>query len=724
MARRNIQTGAATTNRTTTSSARPVYTTPTAISTASTNLTGALDRSGNQRPIMITTVRTPFFTAGSTPIPISAFLSNNNPGPTGTFSAVDQNSVGTNTLTHVMNFATYCGDAANYTTYSGFRKSTTSTAALTFRDGGTGSTFLNGSQVSGWAGLYGFIDVDSLPSAPQNLYASVINPTSITIDWSMPSDQGSAAGLNSSNKWRIILYNLTTFAKTVVHVGLEDGSFFDLDFGTTMYYKTISGLTTGVTYLVYVSALNNVSDAHLLADGLNYFNITAHSGSNAVISVTPTTPPVNPVGSISAALSNNNTAITVTYSLSTDTGTGPTDWVLYRDYSDILDSGTMLEGSSISSATYVDDSVTPGSSYNYSLYAINATGGNIFLTTATITVPAITLGGYTASVGSNALSPFTGAQAANSDWTTGVTFNSGQQSGAFISGSFTSLKPIYVAYVTNRFRSGGSGTVQLQMTNTANPGTRYYQRTSTSTTPITIDPDNNLSPKYNPRSSATYANAGVLTFTGVKWFAGFRMISGASVLFFRGAGASNSGITTDNTIYLEGSSVSAFAGTSIYMDFEWRTVPNAPSGVTATPNASDPTGMDIFWSNGPTDNGGYVVNGWRILYSEAGMDTWFSTGKFGSSGTNSYTVTDLTPNTEYDFVVAATSSLTDLFVGFSSIDYTDIAAHTGTNSAVATGTTKSPSPFKVYNGATWDDTTSVKVYNGATWDDAASTTII
>lgn len=723
MARRSIQTGAATTNRTTTSAALPLYTTPTAISTASTNLTGALDRSGNQRPIMVTTVRTPFFTAGSTPVSILGFLSNNSPG-SGTFSAVAQNSIGTNTLTHTMNFATYCGDAANYTTYSGFRKNTASTAALTFREGGTGTTFLNGSAISGWAALYGFIDVDSVPSAPQNLYASVINPTSVTIDWSMPSDQGSAAGLNSSNKWRIILYNLTTQSKTVVHVGLEDGAYFDPEIGAVMYYKTLTGLTTNVTYLVYVAALNNVTDAHLSADGLNYFNIGAHAGSNAILGVTPTTPPVDPTGSITAALSNNNTAITVTYSLSTPTGSGPTDWTLYRDYSDIIDSGTLLEGSSITNATYVDDSVTPGSTYNYSLYAINSTGGNIFLTTAAITVPEIVLGGYTASVGSTALSPFTGAQAANTDYTTGVTFNSGIQSGAFISGSFTTLKPIYVAYVTNRFRSGGSGTVQLQVTNTANPGTRYYQRTSASTTPITIDPDNNLNPKYNPRRSTAYDTAGLLTFTGVKWFAGFRMISGASVLFFRGAGASNSSITTDDTIYQEGSSVPAFAGTSIYMTFEWRTVPNAPSGVTAVPTTGDPTGMDIAWSNGPTDNGGYAVNGWRILYSEAGMDAWESTGKFGGGGTSSYTVTGLTPNTSYDFVVAATSSLTDLFADLNSIPYEDISAHTGTNSSIVTETTKSPSPFKVYDGTDWNDTTAVKVYDGTDWVDAASVTII
>lgn len=923
MARRNITTGAATTNRTTTSASNPLYTTGTAINTASTNLTGAIGRGGNQRPIMITTLRTMFFnSAGSTPVSVYGFLRNNSPGAPGTESSVPQNASGTVTLTHTMNFPTYCGDAANYTTYSGFKKNDSATSPLTFREGGTGNTYLNGTLVSGWAALYGILDVDSAPGPPDYLYATVAGPTSITLSWSMPSDQGSVAGINN---WRIASYSGGTY--TVRHVGSYDTMYYNPLIGQNMYVKTITGLTTGTTYTFYVAGLNNVTDAHLSADGYTYYNVLAHTGTNQTVSATPAyqnasalltstkpnsstinltvnvdapsgsgtaswtlsgpgiyqsgsvadgsnyintysvsltpttgklyytldaynssgvhdysyevwpepltaptssnlvtlnatpgadgeisfqlrfTAPTNdfgnngttyarlvgtnvtsvgnsydewstaagtdsydtyigsiypmavgltpgasytytlylynnagyysttitanagvtavdPTGSISAALSNNNTAITITYSLSTPTGTGPTTWTLYQNGTDEIATGTMNEGSTITNATYVDDSVAPGGDYYYALYAINSTGGYIYEVTTHVIVPTVTLGGYSASIGSTSGSPFTGAQAANSDYSTGVTFNTGHTSGAFITGAFTTLKPIYVTYVTNHFRSGGSGTVQLQMTNSANPGTRYYQRTSSSSTPITIDPDSNLTPTYNPRSSASYDTAMVLTYTGIKWYAGFRMISGASVLFYRGAGASSSDITTDDTIYLEGSSVSAFAGTSIYMDFKWRTVPNAPSGVTAVPNASDSTAMDISWTSGPTDNGGYAVNGWRILYSEAGMDTWESTGQFGGAGTSSYTVTGLSPNTEYDFVLAATSVLTDIYAVFRGVAYTDIAAHTGTNSSIVTATTKSPSPFKVYNGATWDDTTAVKVYDGAAWVDASNTTIM
>jgi hypothetical protein len=474
------------------------------------------------------------------------------------------------------------------------------------------------------------------------------------------------------------------------------GQAYDVD-GLTYYSISGEGLTTatgtigkklsdpfGYYVTVYTSDTLTPSSTYTYTLTLtNNYSIVTKTYDYTAIGVPPTL-------AINAVLATSTSAL-ITYSVSSVAKAGPTNWAIYRDGVDIIQSGTLPDGQTIVNATYTDTGLTPGTTYYYSLEATNRvyTTPTVELSPDVI-VPASITSGFSGTVGStsNATS-VTGIQSADTDWMTGVTFNSGYTSGAFIGGAFTTLKPIYVTYVTDHFRSGGSGTVQLQMATIANPSNsdpspayRYYQRTSGSSTPITIDPDTDLSATFNPRN-VNYD--GVLTYTGVKWYVGFRQISGASVRLYRGAGDSGATITTDNTIYQDGTAVSAWAGTALYTDLQWKSVPSAPLNVTAIPDPSDPTAILVSWTGQPIADGGYAIAGYRILYALKDTTDFISTGSFGDANTYSYSVAGLDPDTEYDFYLAAINSASTLF----NSDYSDPAAHTGTNSSKLTAKTNS-----------------------------------
>jgi hypothetical protein len=243
------------------------------------------------------------------------------------------------------------------------------------------------------------------------------------------------------------------------------------------------------------------------------------------------------------------------------------------------------------------------------------------------------------------------------------------------------------------FRSGGSGTVQLQMDDRANPtqATRYHQWTSsTNNAALTKDPDADTDKvlSFTPRNAA---GRYLLTFTGEKWYAGFRMISGASVLFYRAPGDSGTNITGDNIIYRDGVNYNATFGTpasNMYIDFKWRTVPSSPTGVAADIGANDPsTEIDVTW-NMPLSNGGVAVTGYRILYKETDGE-WISTGKITGVSTGEYTITGLTPGATYEVVIAAVNLVSDYHNnGTSTYNYDDASDHTGTNSEILSVTTQ------------------------------------
>jgi hypothetical protein len=226
-------------------------------------------------------------------------------------------------------------------------------------------------------------------------------------------------------------------------------------------------------------------------------------------------------------------------------------------------------------------------------------------------------------------------------------------SGAFISGAFTALRPIRFTSYTFYFTSTSAGSVDLQIS-TANTGAGGYQSAAlTATDPRTV----------TPNYSSFHDTA--------LWF-GFQKNDSGTVRGYRAN-------TTPNTIFGDGGDFGLngpMRGRLIY-----QTVPNAPTSFSSPSKTT--TSVSLSWVK-PTDLGGpSTLTGYRILYKTSASSTWTATGDFGDDTTNARTITGLVPDTTYNFLVAATNSVTDA----RNTAYTDPAEHTGTNSAQLNVTT-------------------------------------
>jgi hypothetical protein len=514
------------------------------------------------------------------------------------------------------------------------------------------------------------LDFDPMPTpeAPPlstNVIAFDAEPsaTSGSIDMLLRYSARSGAGENGYTFARVVRGTNPTDTEVYASYQAE---------GTTssILYFTDSNLTPGAehTYTLYIY------------NYAGYYSVAATTTAG----VTP------PTASVAASVSGYS--IQLSYAVDSPALCGDTVWTITRSDGDEITAGTVPAGSSITE-TYIDDTGVAGTSYTYTIGAYNDSTIVAIYTSTAVTAPAIPLLGYSETIGGSERSPFTGADTANTDYTSGVTFNVGHVSGAFDGTDFVTVKPIHVNSASVHFRSGGSGTVQLQMDDRANPtqATRYHQWTSsTNNAALTKDPDADTDKvlSFTPRNAA---GRYLLTFTGEKWYAGFRMISGASVLFYRAPGDSGTNITGDNIIYRDGVNYNATFGTpasNMYIDFKWRTVPSSPTGVAADIGANDPsTEIDVTW-NMPLSNGGVAVTGYRILYKETDGE-WISTGKITGVSTGEYTITGLTPGATYEVVIAAVNLVSDYHNnGTSTYNYDDASDHTGTNSEILSVTTQ------------------------------------
>ena len=266
-------------------------------------------------------------------------------------------------------------------------------------------------------------------------------------------------------------------------------------------------------------------------------------------------------------------------------------------------------------------------------------------------------------------------------------------SGAFISGSFTTLRPIRFTSFTQYFMSTSAGSVDLQIS-TSITGSGGYQSAA-----LTAVGAKTVTPNY-----ATFHNTAL-------WF-GFQKNDSSTVRGYR-----------DNVspirIFSDGEEFPLSAGI-MRANLTYQTVPNAPTDISTVNNPTNRS-ITIGWTK-PTDLGGpSTLTGYRILYRPSTSSTWLTTGKFGDDNTDERTISNLEPNTQYDFIVAATNSVTDAH----NADYTSIAAHTGANSDlykettatevnVWTGSSFSPAVARVWHSSElgWIDA-DVKVWNGS-----------
>jgi hypothetical protein len=265
-------------------------------------------------------------------------------------------------------------------------------------------------------------------------------------------------------------------------------------------------------------------------------------------------------------------------------------------------------------------------------------------------------------------------------------------SGAFIDGAFTTQRPIRFTSLRLYFTSNSIGSVDLQIS-TARSGSGGYQSGAlTATNQVTVTP-NYSSFHDTPLWYGLFKNARAVSTRG------YRANTTADSIFYENADLGINGPLRARYVY--------------------HTVPNAPTSFTSTSKTS--TSVSLSWVK-PTDMGGPTsLTGYRILYKTSASSTWTATGDFGDDNTTTYTVSGLVPNTTYNFLVAATNSVTDA----RNTAYTDPAEYTGTNSSQLNVTTNGDT--KIWNNSAfvsavanlWNGSTFVpgitRIWNGSEW---------
>jgi len=177
------------------------------------------------------------------------------------------------------------------------------------------------------------------------------------------------------------------------------------------------------------------------------------------------------------------------------------------------------------------------------------------------------------------------------------------------------------------------------------------------------------------------------------WY-GWRKLDSSTTRVFRST--SGGGCFVNGSLILDG---------RIRSTISWITAPSAPQSFASTAVTS--TSVDLSWT-APTDNGGTALTGYRILYKTAAATSWTSSGKLGTGTTA--TITGLLPNTDYNFLVAATNLVTDQ----NNATYDVSTSVVGTNSAQVNATTLTQGGHRIWNGTEFVLGTT-KMWNGSSW---------
>ena len=339
------------------------------ITTADTNVTGALTGSTTARPVRLSTVQV-FFRNGT------AGTASVIAGPQVQATSFVGPSTGTSnqsSLTGSPNLPFFAGNEM----WSGFRSTNTGTK-LFWRGTQSGSNFrYNGTinaafDSSNGTAINQTLTIHTAPSAPTSISASA-GRTSVTLGWGAPTDTGGVA----INGYRVA-YRASGGAWT-----------FFSTYNAFTTSATVTGLSSSTTYEFAVAATNGVTDAHN-----GYTDVSAHTGTNATISAT-TLAPLSPSLGTLTVTAIDQTSIRV-------------QWSTTNDPTSVSVSGPGMTTRNTASGDINATGLTANTTYTYTLTTQNEANAGVpdsttasartLLPAPTLTITATTLTSTTARV--------------------------------------------------------------------------------------------------------------------------------------------------------------------------------------------------------------------------------------------------------------------------------------------------------------------------------------
>jgi titin len=494
---------------------------------------------------------------------------------------------------------------------------------------GTGYTFqvaaVNDARAGSYSARSSEVTPRTVPGAPTNALAAANNIGGVKIDWSAPTSNGGAA----ISDYQITICGGNDCANYGVNISTGNQLTYTVP-------ETPTRTMVGSRWSFLVRAVNAAgAGAQTALIGPVDPRRTANAPTNVVATV------------------NNTGGVGVTWSAPSANGANISDYIV--QYCTGGTCTTYDDGVSATASTSVIGLVK-GTSYTFKVAAVNAAGTSSYSLPSSAVTPrsvpepptdATAVVNNTGGVVVSWTAPTDNGGSAITDYTVQ----------SCLSGTCTSFVRSSASTVTSQtvtgLTKGTSYTFKVAAVNAA--GTSLFATAASAAIPRSIsgDPTDLVGTAGNAQVALTWKAPVATNGSAIVNYIVQSCISTTCSEVARDVSATPEQLVTglsNGTAYTFKVAAVNAAGTSGFVTslaYTPRTVPNAPTGVTATPNSTG--GVVVAWT-APLFNGGSAITDYTV---QSCLSTTCTTFTRSASTSTSVTVTGLLKGTSYTFQVAA-----------------------------------------------------------------------